>query len=232
VTAIRPVDDALLDRIDQIPALVSPIGWSRSLSAPMSAHNVAGDLAGTNPLLAGHEVFDYLMQSRPHGRITINVEPGTAHWAADSFVEAPAERIVGAGGFAYLVGTCILVALGNPATSYGQEIAKSVKVVMGDDSPSAALGSGALQGTAILAAVNRTKDAVPVFYGTDDGAYIGEFLSDHSRISCVFRDNYAHIMAAVGGKISDIIFQGETYDRKRILEHINHLLAAASKSAA
>lgn len=64
--------------------------------------------------------------------------------------------------------------------------------------------------------VKDTLSNPPAVYPTDDGALVVEILIDRNRITTVLREQYAHVMCDVEGKVADKIFERDTYSVEEI----------------
>jgi len=53
--------------------------------------------------------------------------------------------------------------------------------------------------------------AITAFYTTKDDSHVADFLCEGSRITCVVREKYAHIMSFIGATFTDKTFENENY---------------------
>jgi hypothetical protein len=161
-------------------------------------------------------------------RMTIDVQPNVASWTADHFVErAEAPSVLMAQRISKFVGPFLIGSVGSLKSELSSAIVKSVRVILEEPGIGRSIGSPLVQGASILANVKKPASAVPMFYSTDDSAYVAEFLFPSGRISCVFRDNYAHVMSGLGEKMTDEVYEGDRYQAAEVANRLNELLGGA-----
>jgi hypothetical protein len=67
-------------------------------------------------------------------------------------------------------------------------------------------------------------DAAPDLYETEDDGLVLDFATETGRIVCIFRRKYAHVLAMVGGKTVDKLFEGDEFSLPQVKACLESLL--------
>ena len=94
------------------------------------------------------------------------------------------------------------------------------------------IDSGQLVGLSVIMTLPSDLRILPFLYTAKNSSFVAEFLREDTRITCVFREGYAHLMQNIGGEFGDDVFEGESFDLDRISACLRNYIMSSEKSGA
>jgi hypothetical protein len=87
----------------------------------------------------------------------------------------------------------------------------------------------AIQVVSLIASIPNLEKRNLHIYDLEDGGLVLDFFLDTDRVSCVMREQYAHIMGMLGGELKEDILQGTDYSIEQVSSSLQQLLNAVFK---